>query len=206
MSERMSIHRALAELKTLDARIDSACSGTFIYANKKSNAKISGMSIEDAKKFLVGNYDRAKDLIERRKKIKSAIVESNAKTEVEVAGIKMTVADAIERKSSVEYEKNLLSNLKTQFQRANSKVTSENEVLPQKLETYLSGVLGAKDQRTVEEVDSHTKSFMTRNEWELIDPLHLNEKIRAIEDEIINFEMEVDATLSEVNAITFIEI
>ena len=100
MSERMSIHRALAELKTLDARINSACSGTFVYANKKSNAKISGMSIEDAKKFLVGNYDRAKDLIERRKKIKSAIVESNAKTEVEVAGIKMTVADAIERKSS----------------------------------------------------------------------------------------------------------
>jgi hypothetical protein len=206
MGEKMSIHRALAELKTLDSRINSACGMPFVVANKKSNTKIQGMSVEDFKKYLFGNYDRSIDLIERRKKIKSAIVESNAKTTVEIAGNKITVADAIERKNSIEYEKTLLNNFKIQFNKANSKVISENEVLPQKLEAYLSGVLGEKNQRTTDEVEAHTKSFNTRNEWELIDPLHLNEKIRKIEDDIIAFETEVDATLSESNAITIIEI
>ena len=48
------------------------------------------------------------DLISRRNKIKSAIIMSNAKTVVEVAGKQMTVAEAIDKKSSIEYEKELL--------------------------------------------------------------------------------------------------
>jgi hypothetical protein len=47
---------------------------------------------------------------------------------------------------------------------------------------------------------------MESNEWHLSDPLNIVDKIDALEKEVSEFETEVDATLSEINAITFIEI
>lgn len=205
MIEKMTIHRALTELRTLDERIHRAIDeGVFIAPNKRSNVKINGKSIEDYQKVIQGSYDKVISLIERRNQIKSAIVASNAKTYVTVAGKKMTVAQAIERKSSIEYEEMLLDKLKASYARATSKVNTENEALPHKLESYLHAVLGNKDTAKKEDIDYHTKSFKDREEYELIDPLRLKEKIDNLEEEIYDFKSEVDAVLSESNATTFI--
>ncbi|MFB8733012.1 hypothetical protein ACEQPO_01165 [Bacillus sp. SL00103] len=51
-------------------------------------------------------------LIKRRNAIKSAIVVSNATTTIDVAGVNMTVAEAIERKTSIEYDIRYLRKLK----------------------------------------------------------------------------------------------
>jgi len=40
----------------------------------------------------------------------------------------------------------------------------------------------------------------------LFDPLKVAEKVEAMEKEVGDFEMEVDAVLSEINAVTFIEV
>jgi len=203
--EKMTIHRALTELKTLDARIHSAIDGgTFITANKRSNTKINGKSIEDHKGVIQGSYDKVVSLIERRNDIKSAIVDSNAKTVVKVAGKEMTVAQAIERKTSIHYDAAYLDRLKASYAQAVATVNRENEMLPRKLETYLQSVLGSKDSAKTEDVEYHTKSFMDRNEYELIDPVSLKEKIDKLEEEIYEFKAEVDAVLSESNATTFI--
>jgi len=203
--ERMTIHRALTELKTLDSRIYNAIeNGTYITPNKRSNQKINGKTIEEHKRVIQGDYDKVASLIERRNKIKAAIVASNAKTEVTIAGNTITVAEAIERKSSIKYDQHFLDALKAQYVRATKKVNRENEELPRKLETYLQSVLGSKEQAKTEDVEFHTKSFTERNEYELIDPLQLKEKIDKMEEEIENFLAEVDACLSESNAITFI--
>lgn len=203
--EKMTIHRALTELKTLDARIHNAIDdGIFITANKRSNTKINGKTVEEHKSIIQGYYDKVTDLIERRNKIKSAIVDSNAKTYVDVAGSKMTVAQAIERKTSIQYEEIFLDRLKASYAQAVARVNRENEALPHKLETYLQSVLGNKDTAKKEDIEYHTKSFMERNEYELIDPVSLKEKIDKLEEEIYNFKAEVDAVLSESNATTFI--
>ena len=65
----MSIHRALAEIKTYNKRIASAVEQTFIIANKKSNEKIEGMTIEEYKSKIQSNIDSAKALIENRKRM-----------------------------------------------------------------------------------------------------------------------------------------
>ena len=48
--------------------------------------------------------------------------------------------------------------------------------------------------------------FVKRNEFHLVDPLNIENKIRELEKEVDDFELEVDAALSEINAITTIEI
>ena len=47
---------------------------------------------------------------------------------------------------------------------------------------------------------------MDANEFHLFDPLKVAEKVESMEKEVADFEMEVDAVLSEINAVTFIEV
>ena len=48
--------------------------------------------------------------------------------------------------------------------------------------------------------------FVKRNEFHLVDPLKIEETIEKLQIEVDEFEVEVDAVLSEINALTEIEI
>lgn len=206
-TQTMSIHRALSELKTLNDRIPKVIQeADFIATDRKSAQKINGLSIEDYEKTIQSGFDKAVSLIERRNRLKDAIVQSNAITEVVVAGETMTVAKAIERKSSIANEEKLLSMMVGKRRMAINKLTMENESLPSRLEDYLTAILGNKEHAKKEEVELHTKSFMDRNEYVLIDPLKLDKRIEEWDERITSFKAEVDAVLSESNAITKITI
>ncbi|MFD1206190.1 MULTISPECIES: hypothetical protein [Sporosarcina] len=206
-TQTMSIHRALSELKMLNDRIPKVIhEADFIATDRKSAQKMKGLSIEDYEKTIQAGFDKAVSLIERRNQLKDAIVQSNAVTEVIVAGERMTVAKAIERKSSIANEEKLLSKMIERRRMAINKLTMENESLPSRLEDYLTAILGNKEHAKKEEVELHTKSFMERNEYVLIDPLNLDKRIEEWEERISSFKAEVDAVLSESNAITKITI
>lgn len=205
--KKLSIHRALTELKMLNHRIEAATNDvSTVLANRKSNSKINGVEIQEYEKQMQSSYDKVVSLIDYRNRIKSLVVESNAKTKVTVGKEEMTVAEAIERKQSIQFEKKLLEVMQQQYRSAINMVAKENDALPAKLETYLINILGNKDKQSPEEVKLHTETFMKRNEYELIDPMNVKKKIEALNSRIEEFESEVDAVLSESNATTFIEI
>lgn len=205
--KKITIHRALTELKNLDDRINNAIRlAAVVLPNRKANDKISGVSVEEFKKQMQGSYDKVNGLIKYRNQLKSAIVQSNAETKVKVAGEEMTVAQAIERKDSISYEESLLHSIQQQYRNAIARVAKENDALPAKLETYLVNILGSKEKQSEEEVNMHTETFMKRNEYEIIDPINALKVATELEDRINEFKSEVDAVLSESNATTFIEI
>ncbi|TSI05285.1 hypothetical protein [Lysinibacillus sp. BW-2-10] len=206
--KRMTIHRALTELKNLKDRIHKATSEVnVIVPNRKSNEKIGGVEVEEYKKQMQASYDKVIGLINYRNRLKTAVVQSNAKTIVTVAGEEMSVAQAIERKDSIQYEEGLFHTIQHQYRHAVAKVASENDALPEKLETYLVNILGSKEKQTnKEEVEMHTKTFMNRNEYELVEPFNTVQIIEKLESYINEFKNEVDAVLSESNATTFIEV
>ena len=143
-------------------------------------------------------------LIENRKRIKDAIVKSNAATNVTIAGKIMTVAEAIERKASIEFERNFLRILQDQFSQQNNIVEQQNLQLPTKLETFLQSTLGEK--RDVATVKDLTKTFEDNNKYVLIDPNHIQDYIQALDKSINEFASQVDYTLSESNATTFFDV
>ena len=205
--KKISIHRALTELKMLNHRIEAATNEvSSVLANRKSNSKINGVEIQEYEKQMQASYDKVVSLIDYRNRIKALVVESNAKTKVIVGKEEMTVAEAIERKQSIQYEKELLEVMQQQYRSAVNTVAKENDALPAKLETYLVNILGNKDKQSPEEVKLHTDTFMKRNEFELIDPMNIKKKMEALNSRIEEFESEVDAVLSESNATTFIEV
>lgn len=98
-TETMTIHKALCELKTLDSRIKKAIEGSvFVFANKHSNAKVSGKTISAYSDEVKSAYQSACDLIARRDAIKRAVTLSNATTKVTIGGQEYTIAEAIEMK------------------------------------------------------------------------------------------------------------
>ena len=203
---QMSIHRALGELKTLDARIIQGMNCDFVKANKKSNDKIGGKTVEEFKVAIKGNFDSVTKLIENQKVIKAGIVASNAVTKVTIGGKVYTVADAIERSKLIRHEEDLLVTLKTQYARQRKQVEDENNALPEKLEKYLQSVLGDKSQRSAEDIERYTKDFEARNKYDLIDPCKIEDYIKKLELDITTFKGEVDYILSESNATTYIEV
>lgn len=209
-TEKMTIHKGLAELKVLEIRIMKTVSdGTYCVANKHSNEKINGVPVEDYKKIMHGAYDKVIDLIARYKAIKKAVTLSNAKTIVEIGGEKYTVAEAIWMKNhGVEYDEKLLNELQEQYNKAQAKILKQNgNDLEQRAEQYVVGIYGSKEGKTnTNDFEKTKQDFITSQTFELVDPIRILDKIEDLEEKISTFKAEVDAALSTSNALTVIEV
>jgi hypothetical protein len=209
-TENMNVHKALSELKLLDVRISKAIhNANFVVTNKHSNTKIAGIPKEDFIKSMQGDYDKAVELIKRRTAIKRAVQLSNAMTTLTVAGEEMTVAEAIEMKNhSLQYKTEMLQIMNDQYTKAlSSVITANGKTLEERAEKYVIGIYGGKDVKVdPDDYEKTKKAFIENNQFELVDPLSIKEKIDALQDEITNFTSEVDSALSVSNAVTIIEI
>lgn len=206
MSKMISVTRALAQIKALDERIARSINKAFV-SYEVGGKPVSGVkSLVDEQTTLRSNFQSVRDMLEERNKLKAAVIVSNATTVVEIAGVKMSVAQAIERKSSVALEQSLLDVLIQQYRQTVTKVERDNGQAKARLDTLLQQVVG-KDRKVDEaEVAAITGPFLAQNMASLIDPLDIAKVITELEAKIQNFLTEVDYTLSESNAVTMIEI
>lgn len=207
--EKMTIHKALCELKILDSRINNAISSArFCLANKHSNEKVNGVTVEEYQETMKASYNKASDLIKRREAIKRAVVFSNAKTIVKIGGKEYTVAEAIEMNNhGIDLKLQLKNAMKKQYDSAMTTIISKNSVVDDKATEYVVGLFGQKESKTAnEEYEKARKSYIEANTMELIDPVNILEKIEALEVEIADFTTEVDSALSVSNALTEITV
>lgn len=209
-TEKMNIHLALRELKTLDSRIVKAINEAhFVVANKHSNTKIGGESIDRFTERASGDFQKIKDLIERRNAIKRAVVMSNAVTKVTVCGNEYTVAEAIEMKNhGLEYLRALSNKMATDYKLSEREADLNNgETLERKADAYIKNMYENTDMKNVsEDVKKARAEFITAQTYELIDPVKAHEQVEKLNDSITSFYDSVDAILSVSNATTEIEI
>jgi hypothetical protein len=205
---KISISRALVELKTLDKRIQKGIDqleplGLMIGKNPESSIQ----NRQDFEKSARSGFQQVKDLIARRRVIKNAIVLSNAKTQVEIAGEKMSVAEAIERKASITLEKELKNELWKKFTLKQTQLEEHNQKVMRQLFQLLQATY-AKPEHELKSEDHDTLAlpFKENNLASLIDPLNLKATLFELEAKIDAFEAEVDIALTESNARTEIEL
>ena len=207
MNEKeMSVTRALVQLKLLDKRIRKGIDGLELVDAIQGEKKTVMSTGKDKSTF--NDEEKAKiqsvlDLIEYRKKVKSAIVGSNAVTSVTVADKKYTVAEAIERKNSIEYEKVLLAKYRSQVALHRARVDRGNQNVDKNVQAVLEQ--GDKGQNA-EEANMFAEKYKDLNYLKLYDPLEVCKKTEELEKDIDEFEAEVDLILSESNAITILQI
>lgn len=212
-TEKMTIHKALAELKTMDDRIAKAIRETsYVLAVKHSAEKINGMTVSNFKDKMRSGYQKVADLIARRDAMKRAVVLSNATTKVKIGDNEYTVAEAIEMKNhGMEFKSDLLRQMNLAYTTAqNELIRNGGEVLEKKAEQYVLAVIAAQPKDSKMSVDSDAmktlrQTYIDNNTYDLVDPMDIAKVMEKLDAEINEFNAEVDAALSCSNALTVIE-
>jgi hypothetical protein len=206
--DKMSIHRALSELKMIDARIEKAILAIEPTGVTQKDKLVNQFyKREDFEKEAKSKLQSVNDLIERKNKIKSAIVKANSVTLVEINGNKMTIADAINFKHVIEFKKKLISTLEHKHRNAKATVERNNKQVTDNALKLAEAAL-QKDNVKIGDNDAVaiTEPYLDKNQYHIVDPLDVDKLVETLQIEVSNFECEVDAVLSEINAITNIEI
>lgn len=211
--ETMTVHKALAELKIIDDRIGNAINNVvFVTAVKNGTKKIDGVDINSYKESVRSSYQKANDLINRRNALKRAVVMSNAITKVTVAGVEYTVAEAIDMKNhGLDGMKMMLNTMARQYRDATYNFNrNSGESLEMKANEYVMNILGSQgntaDKTDVKQVQALHDSYVTNNEFVMVDPIEVEKKIEDMRNKIVEFETEIDAALSVSNSLTTIDI
>jgi len=208
-TEKMNVHKALCELKILDSRIAKEIQDlSSIGVTKKVAQMVGSLKVTDFGEEAKNQYKKVMDLIQRRSAIKQAVVLSNAKTIVTIAGKDYTIAEAIEMKNhGLDGKKVLLKQLTYQLVKGERDVQMGNEKADRDADAYVQTIFGGKENKgNAAEVMAARTAYMESQIVELVDPLHVRTIIKSLDDEISMFTAEVDSVLSVSNANTEIEI
>ena len=209
MSEKMTITRGLAELKMLDKRIIKQVQTigfTDVYQERSKKLLLSKMTGDEFDKTVKADWTSLTDMMDRRRKIKSAIIKSNAKEKVTLCKEKMTVAEAIEMKSSIDYKKQLLGQMQREITTRKNNMEAQTAKLEDTIEKMLQANYGVEKKSDKEDYDKIAKPFIEANELHLRDPLSIEKKIEEFDLYVDEFEKEVDFVLTESNSKTEITI
>lgn len=206
---QISITRALSELKVLQKRFDKEVSQLDVISVQHGLTLMRNSSVkpEDFSEKAKAQLQSVEALQKRIHLIKTRIQQSNAITVVKIGTREMTVLEAIIKKSLIENQKSLLARLKKQLILANDNfeaatVSNENKIAKQ-LEDATKNSTVKLDLEVEKQIKASVESLYP---IKMIDPCELSNKIKALEDEIEEFEANVDFALSESNALTQIEV
>lgn len=206
---KISITEALNELKLYDSKIMKAIGNAkFCGASKRSSDKVGVIKKENFDERAKASYQSITDLIANRNELKSAIVKSNAETVITVNGKSMTRAEGIERKNSIEYEEELLTEMKRQYAASTATVEKENKKVDAKVDELIATLVGKDSDKKLNKDDQEAveRPYRSKNEWEFIDPIGIYDEILKLEADIDGFKTNIDSQLVLSNATSFIEV
>lgn len=204
----MTVHEALAELKVLGSRIEKEMGkNAFAFANKHSNDKIKGKTIDQMSQEIRSSYQSVRDLINRRNAIKRAVIKSNAETTFLVGDNLYSVAEAIDMKNvGIDLLMQIKNRLENDFNYAVSVAERENgKDLESRADAYVASLFsGSTKNNLSEDAKNARDAFIASQKYDVIDPLGITTKVKEIEDEISEFITKVDSAISVSNALTTI--
>lgn len=209
---KISITRALAEIKGLDSKISAAITtGVFVAITRGKDDQMKcanyAESPADVEAAILGSFSRVEDLITRRDLLKRLVVEANAQSHVVIGGNTMTVAAAIERKRSISFEQQFLAQLRQIYANASASVSNLQSRLDAEIDAALDTVYGKeKTKATAADFAAIATPKLQAHAPSLLDPKKIALYIQDLGERIQTFLTEVDFTLSEFNAKTEIDL
>lgn len=204
----LTIARGLVQLKTLDKKIDRLNDQLEPLALKTGDKLLETLSTEqqfcEAAK---STYQSLIDTIAYRSKLRAAIIKSNAVTEILVGETRMTVAEAIELKTTLAYKRTLCTHLQQKFGQISTQREKLYRVVEANVEKLIEAFYQNKDSKpNPSDYETIAGPYRANNTPTLIDPLDIQKKVIELQTEIDAFEENVDIVLSESNARTEIDI
>ena len=193
MTQKMTLHRVLSELKTLDKRINNGVAKLDVIGIKKGDKFLKPVSEDEFTSNAKADVESLEALIQRRYDLKRALILANATHTVIVNGMVMTIAEAIDYKAVISYKELEYKRLNRLYQEYLAKFENESRTNEEKLNNLILSATG-KD------------SSKETNAIKAVDPINLKQKLETLRNEIDGFMTEVDAVLSEANATVTVEV
>ena len=219
---KYTIHRALALKKTTEDRIRTTIQeAKFIDIRQGKRGTIDGVPVEKVEQQIKSSYQKIEQLISNYIILKNAILSSNAGIpkdtvviRVGVQGKEYTMAELIStsdeiygtRKHPDAFYSLLLSRMKKAYADTVSKINRQHDIVENDIRQYLERSTASDKGMSKEEIQQRSEMFHEDRDYVMVDPLNLKEKIQQLEAEIQAFRTDADATMSEQNALTVIEV
>jgi hypothetical protein len=208
---KISITRALSELKTLGNRYEKSLRNLNLVAIKQGEKLRSPNSqykeedfIENAKASLQSSEALYKRIIE----LKTAIDKSNSITIIKIGEKEMTIQEALVLKKYIVLHESQLSTLqriantaRSDFEQANA----ENQAAIEKMVASTMGKDGTETQRKAATEQAEDFIEKTRK-VSLVDPCEIDKLVKSLDEEITEFKTNIDYALSESNSVTMVEV
>lgn len=209
-TEKMTVHKALCELKTMDSRIAKEISNaTFIGTKKACEDTVSGKPVKNFEEDARSKFQKIEDLIRRNDALKRAVSLYNATQKITVDGTEYTISEALYFMNNKQEQRKMLLDAMTKgIQFVDREVEESNGLyLDTRTEQYISSLFGnAKDSQDPEKIKAAENNFRKENKREIVDPLDLRKKADQLQDHIDKFMAELDGALQTANALNEIVI
>ena len=213
VQQEISITRALTELKVTKERLANFFNEPrlFITALQGVNEHVvdHGVDKTTVERRMQSDYDSFQSLITKQERLKAAIVASNATTIVKIAGKEITVAAAIELRATLAPKEALLKAFKAQYTNNSNKVAKVNAEIEANVKKHQED-LAKQENNDNEATRALLENYRALNDNRLKlkvhDYLKLEDKIKALEAEILEIKTELDYVLSESNTRTLITV
>lgn len=206
---KYTITRALAELTTLKDKHQKEVNKMNLIAVKQGSKIRRPNSSYSEKSFIEQanqSYQSVLDIERRILSIKNQIDASNFTTKVKIGDTEMTVQEALNMKRLIELKQNRLYYLKTMKQKAQMDFDAGNEENRRRIEKMSQDQMSNGSSKAGDAEKEIVESVEKIYKMDFIDPVNLSDEIEKLENEIAEFNNNIDYVLSESNSTTYIEV
>ena len=201
----MSLHRVIAEIKNLEAKLTETNSAVFVTTGIDSTNKPFAEANKEAKEKSQAALDRIMSNVANLATLKSARNKANSEIVVTISGKQMTIDEALAMKAAVHYRQEVTATIMNQFNIAQRRVDVANQAVEQKVNTQMSTVL-ANRTVTQEEMVNMRTTIEKDQKQVLIFGDNVKTSVDRIAGEVESFLTQVDFVLSEANATNTVEV
>mgnify|MGYP003584853695 FL=1 len=200
---KMSITRALAQVKLIESKLGRAFAGFDVEVNGKLKY-FPNFTTEQFEKEALVEVNSFEDLFKNRLKIKSAIARANIDTKISLFGTEYSIIELIDLKNSSQYKKNVYTNLINNYNKCKSDVVNQEVKIENEVSKQVEVANSNKTQVSKDLTTTLTETYKTLWGGKIIG-LDIN-KISKEKEDLDKLVAEIDMILSEINSKTEIEV
>lgn len=200
---KMSITRALAQVKLIESKLGRAFAGFDVEINGKLKY-FPNFTTEQFEKEALVEVNSFEDLFKNRLKIKSAIARANIDTKISLFGTEYSIIELIDLKNSLQYKKNVYTNLINNYNKCKSDVVNQDVKIENEVSKQVEVANSNKTQVSKDLTTTLTETYKTLWGGKIVG-LDIN-KITKEKEELDKLVAEIDMILSEINSRTEIEV
>ena len=200
---KMSITRALAQVKLIESKLGRAFAGFDVEINGKLKY-FPNFTTEQFEKETLVEVNSFEDLFKNRLKIKSAIARANIDTKISLFGTEYSIIELIDLKNSSQYKKNVYTNLINNYNKCKSDVVNQDVKIENEVSKQVEVANSNKTQVSKDLTTTLTETYKTLWGGKIIG-LDIN-KISKEKEDLDKLVAEIDMVLSEINSKTEIEV